>query len=170
MTRVYLALGSNLADPQRQVCQAIQALAALPHCQLAAVSSLYRTRPLGPQEQPDYINAAVALDTTLAAEALLDCTQHIELSHGRERKAERWGPRTLDIDIMLFGSQVIASERLTVPHYDMMNRRFMLLPLAEIAPDLVFPTGETLRAAIARLGDGDDLIVLPPQTDATPSS
>lgn len=161
MIRVYLALGSNLAAPRRQVQQAIQALAALPHCQLRAASSLYRTRPLGPQDQPDYVNAAVALDTTLSPEALLDCTQHIERLHGRERKAERWGPRTLDVDIMLFGDQVIHSARLTVPHYDMKNRRFMLVPLAEIAPDLRFPDGEALCDVIARLPDADALVVLP---------
>lgn len=170
MTRVYLALGSNLADPRHQVRQAVQALAALPDCQFVAVSSLYRTRPLGPQDQPDYVNAAVALDTTLTAEALLDCTQRIELAHGRERKAERWGPRTLDIDIMLFGNQVIASERLIVPHYDLLNRSFMLVPLAEIAPDLCLPTGGTLRTAIARLADAGDLQVLPAQDDATPAT
>lgn len=75
--------------------------------------------PLGPQDQPDYLNAAVALDTALAPEALLDHTQRIELQQGRVRKAERWGPRTLDLDIMLFGDEVINTERLTVPHYDM---------------------------------------------------
>ncbi|MCG4787924.1 2-amino-4-hydroxy-6-hydroxymethyldihydropteridine diphosphokinase, partial [Roseburia faecis] len=86
----------------------------------------YRTPPLGPQDQPDYLNAAVVLETDLPAEALLDQTQRIELEHGRVRKEERWGPRTLDLDIMLFGSEVIHTERLTVPHYDMKNRAFML--------------------------------------------
>ncbi|AGH72796.1 2-amino-4-hydroxy-6-hydroxymethyldihydropteridine diphosphokinase [Edwardsiella piscicida] len=163
MTPVYLALGSNLAEPHRQVRQAIHALAALPQCRLLATSSLYRTRPLGPQDQPDYVNAAVALETALSPEALLDCTQRIERLQGRERKAERWGPRTLDVDIMLFGELVIHSERLTVPHYDMKNRSFMLVPLAEIAPDLRFPDGEALRDVIARLHDADTLIVLPAQ-------
>ncbi len=82
--------------------------------------------PLGPQDQPDYLNAAVALKTTLAPEELLNHTQRIELQQGRVRKAERWGPRTLDLDIMLFGNEVINTERLTVPHYDMKNRGFML--------------------------------------------
>lgn len=93
---------------------------------------------MGPQDQPDYLNAAVALDTALAPEALLDHTQRIELQQGRVRKAERWGPRTLDLDIMLFGDEVINTERLTVPHYDMKNRGFMLWPLFEIAPELIF--------------------------------
>ncbi|NMR96039.1 2-amino-4-hydroxy-6-hydroxymethyldihydropteridine diphosphokinase, partial [Vibrio parahaemolyticus] len=112
---------------------------------MVAVSSFYRTPPLGPQDQPDYLNAAVALDTHLQAEALLDHTQRIELQQGRQRKAERWGPRTLDLDIMLFGDAVINSERLTVPHYDMKNRGFMLWPLYEIAPTLHFPDGTALR-------------------------
>lgn len=109
-------------------------------------------RRRGPQDQPDYLNAAVALETALPPETLLDHTQRIELQQGRVRKAERWGPRTLDLDIMLFGDAVINSERLTVPHYDMKNRGFMLWPLFEIAPDLHFPDGPALRAVLDNLG------------------
>ncbi|WP_238083181.1 2-amino-4-hydroxy-6-hydroxymethyldihydropteridine diphosphokinase [Pseudescherichia vulneris] len=152
MTRVYIALGSNLASPLSQVTAAIDALGAIPDSQIVAVSSFYRTPPLGPQDQPDYLNAAVALETSLAPEALLDHTQRIELDQGRVRKAERWGPRTLDLDIMLFGDETIATPRLTVPHYDMKNRGFMLWPLFEIAPELHFPDGETLASVLARLG------------------
>ena len=129
MTLVYIAIGSNLASPLEQVNAAIRALADIPDSRVVSVSSLYRTPPLGPQDQPDYLNAAVALETSLAPEALLDHTQRIELQQGRVRKAERWGPRTLDLDIMLFGDAIINSERLTVPHYDMKNRGFMLWPL-----------------------------------------
>ncbi|PLN14218.1 2-amino-4-hydroxy-6-hydroxymethyldihydropteridine diphosphokinase, partial [Klebsiella pneumoniae] len=117
MTLVYIALGSNLASPLEQVQAAIRALGEIPHSRVVAVSSFYRTPPLGPQDQPDYLNAAVALETALPPETLLDHTQRIELQQGRVRKAERWGPRTLDLDIMLFGDAVINSERLTVPHY-----------------------------------------------------
>ena len=152
MTRVYIAIGSNLASPLEQVNAAVTALAAIPDSRMVAVSSFYRTPPLGPQDQPDYLNAAVALDTHLQAEALLDHTQRIELQQGRQRKAERWGPRTLDLDIMLFGDAVIHSERLTVPHYDMKNRGFMLWPLYEIAPTLHFPDGTTLRQVLENLG------------------
>ncbi|MEK0167471.1 MULTISPECIES: 2-amino-4-hydroxy-6-hydroxymethyldihydropteridine diphosphokinase [Pseudescherichia] len=152
MTRVYIALGSNLASPLSQVTAAIEALGAIPASQIVAVSGFYRTPPLGPQDQPDYLNAAVALETSLAPEALLDHTQRIELDQGRVRKAERWGPRTLDLDIMLFGDETIATPRLTVPHYDMKNRGFMLWPLFEIAPELHFPDGETLASVLARLG------------------
>ncbi len=151
MTRVYIALGSNLANPLHQVQSALNALAELPQTTLIATSSLYRTPPLGPQDQPDYLNAVVALDTDLSAENLLDHTQKIEQEHGRVRKDERWGPRTLDLDILLFGDEIINTERLTVPHYDMKNRQFILYPLAEIAPELRFPSGESLQSVIAQL-------------------
>ncbi|MBS0968929.1 2-amino-4-hydroxy-6-hydroxymethyldihydropteridine diphosphokinase [Chimaeribacter arupi] len=149
MIRVYLALGSNLAQPLDQVNAALAALDALPQTRRVACSSFYRSTPLGPQDQPDYLNAVVALDTTLLPETLLDATQAIEQQQGRVRKAERWGPRTLDLDMLLYGDQVINTPRLTVPHYDMMNREFMLYPLAEIAPDLVFPDGTVLQQHLA---------------------
>ncbi|ROW60903.1 2-amino-4-hydroxy-6-hydroxymethyldihydropteridine diphosphokinase, partial [Cronobacter malonaticus] len=134
-----------------QVNNALAALARIPGSRIVATSSFYRTPPLGPQDQPDYLNAAVALETTLSAEALLDNTQRIELEQGRVRKAERWGPRTLDLDIMLFGDATINTGRLTIPHYDMKNRAFMLLPLSEIAPALRFPDGERLVDVLERL-------------------
>ncbi|AUV02558.1 2-amino-4-hydroxy-6-hydroxymethyldihydropteridine diphosphokinase [Phytobacter ursingii] len=148
-TLCYIAIGSNLASPLEQVKAALDAIGEIPQSRVVAVSSFYRTPPLGPQDQPDYLNAAVALETTLEADALLDHTQRIELQQGRVRKAERWGPRTLDLDIMLFGDRVIQTPRLTVPHYDMRNRGFMLWPLFEIAPELVFPDGVTLAAVLA---------------------
>jgi len=151
VTLAYIAVGSNLSAPLEQVNAAIQALADIPQSRVVAVSSFYRTPPLGPQDQPDYLNAAVALETALDAESLLDNTQRIELQQGRERKAERWGPRTLDLDIMLFGDAIIRTGRLTVPHYDMKNRGFMLWPLIEIAPQLTFPTGESLKAVLEHL-------------------
>ncbi|MEG0098500.1 MAG: 2-amino-4-hydroxy-6-hydroxymethyldihydropteridine diphosphokinase [Citrobacter sp.] len=151
MTVAYIAIGSNLASPLDQVNAAIQALGEIPGSRIVALSSFYRTPPLGPQDQPDYLNAAVALETTLEAEILLNHTQRIELQQGRVRKAERWGPRTLDLDIMLFGNDVINTDRLTVPHYDMKNRGFMLWPLFEIAPDLVFPDNQPLRTLLSNL-------------------
>ncbi|WP_034912406.1 2-amino-4-hydroxy-6-hydroxymethyldihydropteridine diphosphokinase [Erwinia sp. 9145] len=151
MTRVYLALGSNLADPLHQVQAALEALDALPDSLRVATSSFYRTPPYGPPDQPDYLNAAVALDTGLAPEALLDLTQRIEREQGRVRKDERWGPRTLDLDIMLFGDLQLNTPRLTVPHYDMRNRAFMLLPLLEIAPDAQLPDGVRIADLLASL-------------------
>ncbi|TCB92244.1 2-amino-4-hydroxy-6-hydroxymethyldihydropteridine diphosphokinase [Enterobacter wuhouensis] len=152
MTLAYIALGSNLASPLEQVNAAVQALGAIPQSRIVATSSFYRTPPLGPQDQPDYLNATVVLETALDAEALLDNTQRIELQQGRVRKAERWGPRTLDLDIMLFGNEVINTDRLTVPHYDMKNRGFMLWPLFEVAPDLIFPDGSSLKSVLDDLG------------------
>ena len=151
MTLAYIAIGSNLASPLEQVNAAVEALGKIPQSKIVAVSSFYRTPPLGPQDQPDYLNAAVVLETALDAETLLDNTQRIELQQGRVRKAERWGPRTLDLDIMLFGDAVINTERLTVPHYDMKNRGFMLWPLFEVAPDLTFPDGIPLRDILDNL-------------------
>ena len=152
MTLVYIALGSNLASPLEQVNAAVKALGEIPDTRLVAVSSFYRTPPLGPQDQPDYLNAAVALETTLAPEVLLSHTQRIELQQGRVRKAERWGPRTLDLDIMLFGQAIIHTDNLTVPHYDMYNRGFMLWPLYEIAPTLTVPDDISLQQRLDTLG------------------
>jgi len=136
---VFIGLGSNLAgelaSPQQQISHAVAALRRLEHCSLDAVSSLYRSPPMGPQDQPDYYNAVVKIRTTLAAETLLDALQAIEQDHGRERK-QRWGARTLDLDILLFGDQRIDSARLQVPHPGLCERAFVLLPLLEIAPQL----------------------------------
>ncbi len=151
MTLAFIAIGSNLASPLEQVNAAVQALGEIPESRIVAVSSFYRTPPLGPQDQPDYLNAAVVLETALPPETLLDNTQRIELQQGRVRKAERWVPRTLDLDIMLFGHEVIRTERLTIPHYDMKNRGFMLWPLFEVAPDLTFPDGMSLKAILESL-------------------
>ncbi|EXU75676.1 2-amino-4-hydroxy-6-hydroxymethyldihydropteridine diphosphokinase [Erwinia mallotivora] len=151
MNRVWLALGSNLADPLHQVQAALDALAALPQTRLITASSFWRTPPYGPADQPDYLNAAVALDSELTPEALLDHTQRIELEQGRVRKEHRFGPRTLDLDIMLFGSLTLNTPRLIVPHYDMHNRAFMLVPLVEIAPDITFPDGTRAADILAGL-------------------
>ncbi|MFC0226412.1 2-amino-4-hydroxy-6-hydroxymethyldihydropteridine diphosphokinase [Serratia aquatilis] len=151
MVRVYIALGSNLAHPLQQVETALEALDHIPQSSLIACSPFYRTKPLGPQNQPDYLNAVVALDTQLPPEQLLDHTQAIERNQGRVRKDERWGPRTLDLDIMLYGDKLIDTERLTVPHYGLKQREFMLYPLADIAAELVFPDGETLADCLKRV-------------------
>ncbi|MDR0219585.1 MAG: 2-amino-4-hydroxy-6-hydroxymethyldihydropteridine diphosphokinase [Enterobacteriaceae bacterium] len=145
MDRVYIAVGSNLAFPLQQVENALAALKTIPDTTFITRSSFYRAKPMGPQDQPDYLNLAVALDTDLPPDVLLTHTQAIELAQGRVRKEnERWGPRTLDLDIMLFGDLIIDTEHLTIPHYGLKQREFMLYPLAEIAPDLVFPDQEPL--------------------------
>ncbi|MGL5947765.1 MAG: 2-amino-4-hydroxy-6-hydroxymethyldihydropteridine diphosphokinase [Aeromonas sp.] len=149
--RAFIALGANLADPARQVRAAIAALRALPACQLGAVSPLYQTTPMGPQDQPDYINAVVELHTTLAPLPLLDVLQVLELAHGRERHT-RWGARTLDLDLLLYGQAEIHQPRLTVPHYGLSQRDFVLVPLCAIAPDVQVPGLGRARDLLARLG------------------
>lgn len=150
--RCYIGLGANLANPVQQLEQAIAALRQVPHSRLVAVSSLYGSKPMGPQDQPDYVNAVAALDTSLSSEALLDALQSIEQSQGRQRKAERWGPRTLDLDILLYGEQIINTERLTVPHYGLKQREFVLYPLAEIAAELRLPDGTVLSSLLQQVG------------------
>lgn len=149
MERVYIGLGSNLADPLTQLRSALAALAALPQTSLAAQSSFYASDPLGPADQPRYVNAVAALDSDLEPLTLLDALQRIELEQGRMRKAERWGPRTLDLDILLFGERQLDEPRLTVPHYHMHARAFVLYPLAEIAPQLRLPDGRALGELLA---------------------
>ena len=148
-TLCYIGIGANLSNPVAQAKMAIQALAQLHECKLAAVSHLYCSKPLGPTDQPDYINAVAALETRLSPETLLDALQAIEQQQGRQRKAERWGPRTLDLDVLLFGQQMITTPRLTIPHYHMAEREFVLYPLAEIAADLILPNGIPLCDLVA---------------------
>jgi 2-amino-4-hydroxy-6-hydroxymethyldihydropteridine diphosphokinase len=136
--RVYIGLGSNLEQPQQQILTAIRDIEAIAGLELVAQSSLYHSPPMGPQDQPDYINAVVAVETELAPLAVLDALQHIEQSHGRIRK-RHWGERTLDLDILLVDDRVINETRLTVPHPGIAERAFVVYPLAEIAPDLTIP-------------------------------
>ncbi len=149
MERVYIGLGSNLAEPLDQLRDALGALAQLPQSQLVNVSSFYASDPLGPPEQPRYVNAVAALDTRLMPLQLLDALQAIELNQGRQRKAERWGPRTLDLDILLFGQRLLDEPRLKVPHYHMHARPFVLYPLAELAPDLQLADGRRLSELLS---------------------
>ena len=132
MERIYIGMGSNLAAPQQQLRSAVEALAKLPGTQLAGVSAFYQSDSLLPG-QPRYTNAVAALDSDLAPLDRLDALQAIENDQGRER-LERWGPRTLDLDILLFGDRLIDEPRLKVPHYQMHVRAFVLYPLAELAP------------------------------------
>lgn len=145
MALAYIGLGSNLADPQVQISSALDKLAQLEHCQISKVSSLYFSRPMGPQDQPDYMNAVVAIETNLSAIVLLDQLQNIEQNAGRVRKDNRWGARVLDLDILLFAREIINTQRLTIPHYGLKRREFVLLPLAEIAPYLVLPDGDSIQ-------------------------
>ena len=148
MSHVYIGLGSNLALPKKQIQDACASLATLPDTALIKCSSLYKSQPMGPQDQPDYVNAVALIETALSPESLLQQTQLIESQQGRIRKANRWGPRTLDLDMLLFGEQQINNEHLTVPHTGMKQREFVLYPLFEIAPDLILPCGVKLADLI----------------------
>jgi 2-amino-4-hydroxy-6-hydroxymethyldihydropteridine diphosphokinase len=139
--RCYIGLGGNLADPVATIIRAVEALKQLPDSHFVALSALYESHPLGPSDQPNYINAVAAIDTRLAPLDLLAHTQSIENNHGRVRKEERWGARTLDLDIVLYGDESINNERLTVPHYGMLEREFVLYPLYDLHPRLVFADG-----------------------------
>ena len=162
MHTVYLGLGANLNAPRKQIHAAVAALKALNDVEFVCVSHDYASKPMGPQDQPDYVNAVACVKTALEPEQLLDLTQAIELKHGRVRKEERWGPRTLDIDILLFGNDVIETPRLTVPHYGLTEREFVVYPLFEIAPTLVLPNNQSL-ADITKTLPLNDLQQLPQQ-------
>lgn len=142
MTTVYIALGSNLDEPLNQLKQAVNSLQKF--AKNIKVSPFYGSKPLGPQDQPDYVNAVATFDTELSPLALLDQLQQIENEQGRVR-LRRWGERTLDLDILLYGDQQIQSERLTVPHYDMHNREFVIVPLYDLNPHLILPNGTVIE-------------------------
>lgn len=147
--RAYISVGSNLGDPPSQMRRAFQALAALPASRCATRSPLYRTTPVGgPSDQPDYLNAVVALDTTLEPDALLTALQEIENAQGRMRTA-RWGPRTLDLDLLLYGALIRDDPWLTLPHPRLHERAFVLYPLYDIAPALLLPGLGRLRDWLA---------------------
>ena len=139
MTHVYIGLGSNLDNPAAQISKAISRLENLPATDFIKCSTYYQSKPVGPQNQPDYVNAVAMLDTDLEALNLLDHLHAIEDQQGRVRGRERWGPRILDLDLLLYGDEQINKNRLIVPHPEMHKRDFVLYPLSEIAPDLEIP-------------------------------
>ena len=145
MNLVYVGLGSNLSNPEQQIKAAVKALAKHDSFKITKLSSLYFSRPMGPQDQPDYMNAVVELSTMLEPLALLEQLQVIENKAGRIRKENRWGARVLDLDILLFNHRIINSEKLTVPHYGLKEREFVVIPLAEITKELTLPDGTDLK-------------------------
>lgn len=152
----YIGLGSNLGNPAVQIRRAFDELAGLPGTRLVATSRLYRNPPFGEIRQPDFVNAAAGVLTHLAPAALLAHLKQIEDAHGRDRAAERWGPRTLDLDLLVFGDRVEAGPPLDLPHRGIRHRNFVLLPLLEIAPGLYIPGLGTVRALAAEV-DGSAL-------------
>lgn len=149
--RAYVGIGSNLDDPAAQVRGAVEELALLPDTILAACSSLYGSKPMGPRDQPDYVNAVVALDTLLSAEDLLRELQRIEELQGRERGGEKWGPRIIDLDLLMYGKRVIDTDNLRLPHPGMHERDFVIIPLAEIAGNVNIPGHGLLTTLINKV-------------------
>ncbi|MCX7515299.1 2-amino-4-hydroxy-6-hydroxymethyldihydropteridine diphosphokinase [Frateuria sp. STR12] len=149
MARAFVALGGNLGDTHAILRQAFEALAALPRTRLVAQSRLYRTPPWGVREQPPFLNAAVELETAMAPHELLDALLGIERAAGRVRDGERWGPRTLDLDLLHMDGVVLHDEQLTLPHPRIAGRAFVLLPLADLAPHLELPGQGRVDALLA---------------------
>lgn len=150
MITSYILLGSNLEEPLKQVETALEEIRQIPDSKIIAISRFYRSKAIGPTEQPDYINLVAAVSTELTAHQLLHHLQTIENEHGRVRTTRRWGPRTLDLDLLLYGDRIIHTPKLIVPHPELKNRNFVLFPLADIAKDLIFPDGESLAVALQR--------------------
>ncbi len=150
-TTAYVGLGSNLQDPAAQLKSAFAALAALPSTSVVARSSLYRSAPVGYADQPDFVNAVIALETELAPRALLDALLEIERRHGRVREFQN-SPRTLDLDVLLYGDLQLREPGLTIPHPRMHERAFVLVPLAEIAPRQAIPGMGTVVEQLRRIG------------------
>lgn len=159
--RAYLALGSNIGDRIGYLRRALAALEEQPKIRLAAVSSVYETKPVGFTNQADFINIVIAIDTSLEPDVLLDVTQHIEQMLHRKRDI-RWGPRTLDIDIILYGEAVVTETELTIPHPRMVERAFVLVPLMELAPHLVVPgTGKSVSQLMENVAGKEGVQLCP---------
>lgn len=152
MANVYIGLGSNLGRPVEQITLALDGLDGLPATRLLKRSSLYVTKPVGPPNQPDFVNAVALIRTPLAPLVLLGHLHTLETRHGRLR-IQKWGKRTLDLDILLYGSQVLRHPRLTVPHPLLHQRAFTLIPLQEIDPDLRIPGRGKVCTLCKRLTD-----------------
>lgn len=151
-TSAYIGLGSNLDDPVQQVRRAFDAIAELDGCRLVAKSSLFESTPLNGERQPNYINAAAHIRTDLRARELLDNLHAVEDAHGRDRSADRWASRTLDLDLLLFGTLQCDASELMLPHPGLTQRNFVVYPLAQIAPELVLPDGTEISRLADRLG------------------
>ncbi len=152
--RVFIGIGSNLDTPLQHVVKACKDLQSHPQLTLLAQSNWYSSKAVGPGEQADYINGAALLETSLSPENLLNALQEIEQNHRRVRN-ERWGPRTLDLDILLFNNDVIDSDRLTVPHREMTQRNFVLKPLLDIDAKLTLPNGRLVADILNIIGTQD---------------
>jgi 2-amino-4-hydroxy-6-hydroxymethyldihydropteridine diphosphokinase len=148
----YVGIGSNLDDPEAQVRRAIEALASIPETRFERASRLFRTAPWGRADQPAFVNAAAEVATTLAPRALLEALLAIERAQGRHRDGTRWGPRTLDLDVLLYGDAVIDEPGLAIPHPHLAERAFVLLPLADLDPALHVPGRGRISELLRKVG------------------
>lgn len=158
----FVGIGSNLNEPERQVRDALDELTAQPDFHSLIASRVYRSAPVGVIDQPDFINAVAGVLTQLAPQELLACLQALENRHGRIRGAQRFGPRTLDLDLLLYANRKVDEPTLTVPHPRLHERAFVLLPLADIAPSLVFPDGVSLAQRLASVDCSKVAVVTEP--------
>ncbi len=147
----YIGFGSNLQNPKLQIEKAFVELQELDSTRLLVTSSLYKTKPMGPTDQPDFINAVAKILTSLSPKELLTELQEIEARHRRQRGTQRWGPRTLDLDILLYGNLQMDTKQLRIPHYGIAEREFVLIPLQEIEADLIIPGKGILSELIEQL-------------------
>jgi len=154
-SRAYIGLGSNLYAPKQQLLSALEEIKTLPQSQFIGRSQLYRSPPMGNTEQPDFINAVAAIDTELEPEQLLNYLAMIEQLHGRQRNGQKNQPRPLDLDILLYGNVTRETAQLVIPHPRLKERNWVLYPLADISPELVFPDGESLSSLLQKMTDKD---------------
>lgn len=158
-TAAFVGLGSNLDDPAAQVSRALDALGRLPDTECVARSMLYASRPMGPPDQPDYVNAVAMLTTTLSPHQLLTELQAIERQQGRVRNGKRWGSRVIDLDLLIYGEECCDDSRLQIPHPGIAERGFVLRPLLEIAPEVVVPGKGAAREMLLNLPPHADFVI-----------
>lgn len=151
MPCAYLSLGSNLGDRLALLREAEARLSRMPGIRILARSSIYETEPVGFSDQPWFLNRVLQIETTLDPHALLDAVRQVEAALGRTREV-RWGPRTIDIDLLLYAGDIVASERLRIPHPELSHRRFVLMPLVELDPQLRLPDGQAIADLLRALG------------------
>ena len=162
----YIGLGSNLDEPVHQVQSVIDSLGYVPSSHLEKCSSLYRNPPMGPPDQPDYVNAVVRLRTCLDPQTLLKELQAIERSQGRVRNGKRWGPRIIDLDLLIYGDEIIDEPGLHVPHPGLPERAFVLIPLSEIDPQILIPGRATLDELLLHIDHSDVIRIEAPVSPA----
>lgn len=146
----YIGLGSNIEQPEAQLHKALLSIQAHEQISIQLCSHLYASAPMGPKNQPDYVNAVCKITTSLTPIELLNALQDIENQQGRKRIGEKWGPRTLDLDILLFNNLTMDNDRLTLPHYGMAQREFVLVPLFQIEPDMIMNDGKAISSWLAQ--------------------